>query len=316
MRQSLACDTHSPLVIEAAGLTKQFGRVHALNGLDLEVPLGEVHGFLGPNGSGKSTTIRALLGQIRLDGGRARVFGRHPWRDAAAIHTDLAYVPGDVTLWPNLTGGECIDVLGRFQGEQNRARKLSLIERFQFDPTRRTRTYSKGNRQKVALIAALATEAPLLMLDEPTSGLDPLMEAEFQSVVRDAADEGRTVLLSSHILSEVEALCDRVSIVRDGRTVRSGSLADLRGTAATTVEATLPAPPPPWLVEAQGVTSVDSRPSGDAVRVSLRACGDLGPLLQSLLSLSATALVVTPPSLDDLFLTEYAAGATNPRHAA
>ena len=229
-------------VIAAAGLRKSFGRVRALDGLDMTVRRGEVHGFLGPNGSGKTTTIRAMLGQLRLDGGHLRVLGRHPWRDAVEVHRHLAYVPGDVTLWQGLTGGECIDLLGRLQGRADPRRRDALIDRFDLDPTRRTRGYSKGNRQKVALIAALAADVELLLLDEPTAGLDPLMEAEFQSCVREATDRGQTVLLSSHILGEVEALCDRVTILRRGRTVRTGTLGDLRAAAITAVEVITPQP--------------------------------------------------------------------------
>ncbi|MDO5683474.1 MAG: ABC transporter ATP-binding protein, partial [Propionibacteriaceae bacterium] len=241
MRQSLSKDSESH-IIDAVGLAKRFGRTRALDGLDLRVVEGEVHGFLGSNGAGKSTTIRAILGQLRLDGGRLRVFGRDPRRDAVAIHGDLAYVPGDTVLWPGLSGGECIDLLGRFSRRQDRRRRDELIDAFDFDPTKRARTYSKGNRQKVALIAALATRARLLLLDEPTSGLDPVMEAVFVEEVRRARADGATVLLSSHILDEVEALCDRVTIIRGGRTVSSGTLDELRAHAHSTIEATTAEP--------------------------------------------------------------------------
>src|SRR4029453_17030383 len=223
--------------IDVSGLTKSFGRTRALDGLDLTVTTGEVHGFLGPNGAGKSTTLRVLLGLLRADGGSARLLGGDPWRDAVALHGRLAYVPGDVTLWPNLTGGEVIDLLGRLRGGLNAKRRAELLERFELDPTKKGRAYSKGNRQKVALIAALASDAELLILDEPTSGLDPLMEEVFRRCVQDEREHGRTVLLSSHILAEVEALCDRVSIIRDGKTVESGSLQDLRHLTRTTIEA-------------------------------------------------------------------------------
>ncbi len=229
--------------IEVAGLRKRFGRVQALDGLDLTVAPGEVAGFLGPNGSGKSTTIRVLLGLLRASGGSARLFGGDPWRDAVALHRRLAYVPGDVSLWPNLTGGEAIDLLARFRGGRTetrgrryRARREELLERFQLDPRKKSRTYSKGNRQKVALVAAFASDAELLVLDEPTTGLDPLMEAVFQQEVRAARERGAAVLLSSHILSEVERLCDTVTIIRSGRTVEQGPLERLRIAAATTVE--------------------------------------------------------------------------------
>src|SRR5690349_14742818 len=199
-------------VIEVRGLVKQFGSFRALDGLDLEVRPGEVHGFLGPNGSGKSTTIRVLLGLLRATSGEVRLLGGDPWRDATALHRRLAYVPGDVTLWPNLSGGEVIDLLGRTRGGLDEQRRADLVRRFDLDPRKKARTYSKGNRQKVALIAALASDVELLLLDEPTSGLDPLMENVFREVIREEQHrDGRTVLLSSHILAEVEALCDRVT---------------------------------------------------------------------------------------------------------
>ncbi len=207
--------------IEIRGLVKKFGTVRALDGLDLTVEAGEVHGFLGPNGSGKSTTIRVLLGLLRATEGSVRLLDGDPWADAAALHRRLAYVPGDVTLWPNLTGGEVIDLLGRLRGGLDESRRADLVERFELDPTKKGRTYSKGNRQKVALVAALASDVELLLLDEPTSGLDPLMESVFQQCVEEFRARGRTVLLSSHILAEVEELCDRVSIIRAGRTVES-----------------------------------------------------------------------------------------------
>src|SRR5215218_5276793 len=215
--------------ISISGLVKTFGPTRALDGLDLQVRTGEVHGFLGPNGAGKTTTIRILLGLLRADAGTARLLGGDPWRDATALHRRLAYVPGDVTLWPNLSGGETIDLLGRLRGGLNQRRRADLLERFDLDPRKKGRAYSKGNRQKVALVAALASDVELLLLDEPTSGLDPLMEEVFRQVIREEAKkEGRTVLLSSHILSEVEALCDRVSIIRRGRTVETGTLESLR----------------------------------------------------------------------------------------
>src|SRR3984885_9356179 len=210
--------------IAVSGLRKSYGKTVALDGLDLSVAEGEVHGFLGPNGSGKTTTIRILLGLLRSDGGMARLLGGNPWTQAVELHRRLAYVPGDVTLWPNLTGGEVIDLLGRLRGGLDAKRRSVLLERFELDPTKKSRAYSKGNRQKVALVAALASGAELLILDEPTSGLDPLMEAAFRACVEDERQAGRTVLLSSHILSEVEALCDRVTIIREGRTVDSGAL--------------------------------------------------------------------------------------------
>jgi ABC-2 type transport system ATP-binding protein len=215
-------------VIRARHLVKRFGRVVALDGLDLTVERGEVHGFLGPNGAGKSTTIRAILGQLRLNSGALTVFGRDPWREAPVLHRRLAYVPGDTVLWPGLTGGECLDVIGRLQGTQDPQRRAQLVDRFELDTRRRARTYSKGNRQKVALVAALSTDAELLLLDEPTSGLDPVMEERFCETIREVRAEGRTVLLSSHILSEAETLCDTVTIIRTGRTVVSDSIESLR----------------------------------------------------------------------------------------
>ena len=215
-------------VIRARHLVKRFGCVTALDGLDLTVECGEVHGFLGPNGAGKSTTIRSILGQLRLTSGALTVLGRDPWREAPVLHRRLAYVPGDTVLWPGLTGGECLDVIGRLQGTQDRKRRNELVERFELDPRRRARTYSKGNRQKVALVAALSTDAELLLLDEPTSGLDPVMEERFLTTIREVQTDGRTVLLSSHILSEVEALCDRVTIIRAGRTVVTDTVDALR----------------------------------------------------------------------------------------
>ena len=222
---------------------KRFGSTTALDGLDLTVTRGEVHGFLGPNGAGKSTTIRVLLGLLRADGGTARLFGGDPWREPAELHRRLAYVPGDVTLWPNLSGGEIIDLLGRLRGGLDDKRRAELLERFDLDPTKKGRAYSKGNRQKVALVAALSADVELLVLDEPTSGLDPLMESVFEDCVDEFKDEGHTVLLSSHILAEVERLCDRVSIIRAGRTVESGTLAELRHLTRTSVSAELGRPP-------------------------------------------------------------------------
>lgn len=223
--------------IKLSGLVKAFGATRALDGLDLTVDGGEIHGFLGPNGAGKSTTIRVLLGLLRANAGEATLLGGDPWRDSVALHRRLAYVPGDVELWPNLTGGEAIDLLARLRGGLGRARRAELIKRFDLDPTKKGRTYSKGNRQKVALVAALAADVELLLLDEPTAGLDPLMEVVFQDYIRQAKAEGRTVLLSSHILSQVEELADTVSIIRQGRVVQSGTLTEMRHLTRTTIEA-------------------------------------------------------------------------------
>ncbi|MEU6619490.1 ABC transporter ATP-binding protein [Streptomyces litmocidini] len=289
--------------ISVVGLHKSFGRTHALDGLDLTVETGEVHGFLGPNGAGKSTAIRVLLGLLRADSGAARLLGRDPWADAVELHRRIAYVPGDVTLWRNLSGGEVIDLYGRLRGSGrlDRTRRAELIERFELDPTKKGRTYSKGNRQKVALVAAFAADVDLLVLDEPTSGLDPLMEEVFQSCVEEARDLGRTVLLSSHILSEVEALCDRISIVRKGRTVESGSLAQLRHLTRTSVTAEL-AGPPNGLAHLPGVHGLDTQ--GSRVRFQVDT-DKLDAVLRSLTASGVRSLTSTPPTLEELFLRHY-----------
>ena len=292
-------------VIRTKGLTKTFGPVRALDGLDLEVTPGEVHGFLGPNGAGKTTTIRIVLGLIRASGGHVELFGGDPWRQAATLHERLAYVAGEVALWPGLTGGQCLDVLGATHGGLDEARRAALIERFDLDPTKRVRDYSKGNRQKVALVAALAADVDLLVLDEPTSGLDPLMEQAFQEVVRERRKEGATVLLSSHILGEVEALADRVSIIRRGRTVTTGTLAELRRHTRTHVHA-VTADAPSGLADAAGVADyvteqidghVDSRFTIDAEH--------LDAVIGQLHTARIHTLTVAPPSLDALFLRTY-----------
>ena len=287
--------------IAISGLRKTFGHTVALDGLDLEVRTGEVHGFLGPNGAGKSTTIRVLLGLLRPDDGRVRLLDGDPWHDAASLHRRLAYVPGEVSLWPNLTGGEVIDLLGRLRGGHDPRRRDDLLERFDLDPTKRSRAYSKGNRQKVALVAALASDVELLLLDEPTSGLDPLMEAVFTECIREEAAAGRTVLLSSHILAEVEALCDRVSIVRAGRTVQHGTLAELRHLTRTTVVAeTLRHADELDAVPGVGhVQRMDGRVSFDVDTHHLDAA------MSYLASLDIRSLVSHPPTLEELFLREY-----------
>ncbi|MEU2348493.1 ABC transporter ATP-binding protein [Modestobacter sp. NPDC049651] len=288
-------------VIEVQGLVKSFGRTRALDGLDLEVAPGEVHGFLGPNGSGKSTTIRVLLGLLRADAGRTRLLGGDPWRDAVALHRRLAHVPGDVVLWPNLTGGEVIDLLGRLRGGADRRRVDELLERFDLDPRKKARTYSKGNRQKVALVAALASDAELLVLDEPTSGLDPIMEATFQSCVREVRAEGRTVLLSSHVLAEAEALCDRVSLIRRGRTVQTGSLAELRRLTRTSVTAETDRPVP-GLADVPGVHGV--RRTGGRVSFDVDST-HLDDALRPLVDAGLRSLTSAPPTLEELFLRQY-----------
>jgi ABC-2 type transport system ATP-binding protein len=293
----------SATAIAVSGLVKTFGPTRALDGLDLTVNTGEVHGFLGPNGAGKTTTLRILLGLLRADAGTARLLGGDPWRDATALHRRLAYVPGDVTLWPNLSGGEVIDLLGRLRGGLDPTRRAELLQRFDLDPRKKARTYSKGNRQKVALIAALASDVELLLLDEPTAGLDPLMEASFREVITEERHNGRTVLLSSHILAEVEALCERVSIIRAGRIVESGTLTDLRHLTRTTVQAELTAPPD-GLVGLPGVHNLQV----DGTRVRCQVDADkLDALLRQLTSVGVRSLISQPPTLEELFLRHYQA---------
>ena len=287
--------------ISVSGLVKTFGPTRALDDLNLDVQTGEVHGFLGPNGAGKSTTIRILLGLLRADSGTARLLGGDPWKDTAALHRRLAYVPGDVNLWPNLTGGEVIDLLGRLRGGLNKQRREELLERFELDPRKKGRTYSKGNRQKVALVAALSSDVELLILDEPTSGLDPLMEAVFQDCINDERERGRTVLLSSHILAEVEALCDRVSIIRNGHIVETGTLSELRHLTRTSISAELAGPP-------NGLTSMagvhDLVAEGNRVKFEVDS-DKLDPVLKQLVSSGVRTLTSQPPTLEELFLRHY-----------
>ncbi|MGK3199643.1 ATP-binding cassette domain-containing protein [Amycolatopsis sp. MEPSY49] len=287
--------------IAISGLHKSFGRTKALDGLDLQVPTGEVHGFLGPNGAGKSTTVRVLLGLLHADSGDVRLLGGDPWKDAASLHRRLAYVPGDVNLWPNLSGGEVIDLLGRLRGGLDEKRRADLIERFDLDPKKKGRTYSKGNRQKVAIVAALASRVDLLILDEPTSGLDPLMEATFQYAIQEEREQGRTVLLSSHILAEVEALCDKVSIIRNGKTVESGTLAELRHLTRTSITAELAGPP-------NGLTKLanihDLKVEGNRVRFDVET-RSLDDALRQLTEVGVRSLVSQPPTLEELFLRHY-----------
>ncbi|WP_067467636.1 ABC transporter ATP-binding protein [Actinomadura macra] len=287
--------------IRVEALVKTFGQARALDGLDLTVRTGEVHGFLGPNGAGKTTTIRVLLGLMHADGGKATLLGGNPWTDATALHRRLAYVPGDVTLWPNLSGGEVIDLLARLRGGLNQPRRDALLERFDLNPRKKCRTYSKGNRQKVALIAALSSDVELLVLDEPTSGLDPLMEEVFRQVVQEIREEGRTVLLSSHILSEVEALCDRLTIIREGRTVETGSLAELRHLTRISIDADL-ASPPRGLDGLAGVHDV--RTTDGHVHLAVDS-DHLNTVLGHLTSAGVRSLISQPPTLEEVFLQHY-----------
>jgi ABC-2 type transport system ATP-binding protein len=287
--------------VELHDIVKTFGSVRALDGLHLAVEPGEVHGFLGPNGAGKSTTIRVLLGLLKADSGTATLLGGDPWRQAAELHRKIAYVPGDVTLWPNLTGGEVIDVISRMRGGLDEKLRAEMLERFELDPRKKARTYSKGNRQKVALVAALASRADLYLLDEPTSGLDPLMEAEFRKAVLELKREGATVLLSSHILAEAEALSDRISIIRAGRVVQSGSLAELRHLTRTTVIAET-AMPASRIAEVEGVHNpqfLDGRVTFDVDSDHLDAA------VRALAALGVRSLTAHPPTLEELFLRQY-----------
>lgn len=288
-------------VISISGLVKSFGRVRALDGLDLSVRAGEVHGFLGPNGSGKTTTIRILLGLLKADAGKVRLLDGDPWRDASTLHRRLAYVPGEVTLWPNLSGGEVIDLLGRLRGGFDPARRVELLERFDLDPTKKCHTYSKGNRQKVALVAALASAVELLLLDEPTTGLDPLMEAVFQDCVAEAKKRGTTVFLSSHILAEVEALCDRVSIIREGKIAETGTLTELRHLTRTSVS----------VETGHSITGLDGLPgvhdlkvAGARAQFNVDASG-LDGVLRHLTQFGVRALTSSPPTLEELFMRHY-----------
>jgi ABC-2 type transport system ATP-binding protein len=300
--------------ISVSGLVKTFGQTRALDGLDLTVRTGEVHGFLGPNGAGKSTTIRVLLGLLRADEGEIRLLGGDPWADATSLHRRLAYVPGDVSLWPNLSGGEVIDLLGRLRGGLDETRRAELLERFDLDPTKKGRTYSKGNRQKVALVAALASNVELLILDEPTSGLDPLMEAVFQDCITEERERGRTVLLSSHILAEVESLCERVSIIRLGRTVETGTLTELRHLTRTSISAELAAAPN-GLSDHPGVH--DLKVDGTHVKFDVDT-KELDAVLRQLTQAGVRSLTSQPPTLEELFLRHYEADLAheNGRHAA
>jgi ABC-2 type transport system ATP-binding protein len=287
--------------VSVTGLVKTFGATRALDGLELSVAPGTVHGFLGPNGSGKSTTLRILLGMLRADAGTLRLLGGDPWKDAVALHRRLAYVPGEVALWPNLSGGEAIDLFAALRGTRG-SRRAELIERFHLDPTKRCGSYSKGNRQKVALIAAFASDVELFLLDEPTAGLDPLMEAEFQELVRERSAAGSTVLLSSHILAEVEALCGEVTIIREGRTVESGTLSELRHLTRTSITVQTRTPLP-GLASLPGVH--DLVWNGDHTAHFDVDNAALGEVHRALAEAGVVALTSTPPTLEELFLRHY-----------
>ncbi len=289
------------VAIRTRGLRKSFGSSVALDGLDLDIGTGEVHGLLGPNGSGKSTTIRVLLGLLHADEGQVALLGGDPWSQAPELHRRLAYVPGDVSLWPNLTGGEVIDLLGRARGAVDGHRREELIARFDLDPTKKCRSYSKGNRQKVALICALASDVELLLLDEPTSGLDPLMERVFTEVIRDGRANGRTVLLASHILSEVETLCDHVSIIKAGRCVEAGTLTELRHLTRTRLIVEVDGPPPA-LHNLPGIH--DLTIDGERLSCQIDSAA-LPAVLRSLSEVHVRSLVSAPPTLEELFLRHY-----------
>ncbi|MTI57395.1 ABC transporter ATP-binding protein [Geosporobacter ferrireducens] len=288
-------------IIEINKLTKAYGKHQALRGVDLSVKEGAVMGFLGPNGAGKSTTIRILLGLIRKSGGEVRVFGRDSWNDAAEIHRRIAYVPGDVTLWPNLTGGEVIDLLGRMRGGFDIENRNKLLQRFELDPRKKCRTYSKGNRQKVALVSAFSSNAELFIFDEPTTGLDPLMAAVFGQCVAELKKAGKTVLLSSHILAEVEAVCDKVSIIRNGEIIESGTLAELRHFTRTTVAVETSKP----ISGLEGMTGIHNL-SVEGLRANFQVdAGELDRIMQHVTSFGLRSLTSTPPTLEELFMSHY-----------
>ena len=306
MTAMLSGAPHAP-AIEIHDLHKSFGTVKALDGLDLIVREGEVAGFLGPNGAGKSTAIRVLLGLLRADSGNVRLLGGDPWHDAVALHRRLTYVPGDVSLWPNLTGGEAIDLLARLRGGLDKRRKAELLERFELDPTKKARTYSKGNRQKVALVAAFASDVELLVLDEPTAGLDPLMEAVFTDYLREVKAQGRSVLLSSHILHEVEKVCDTVTIIREGRAVESGTLDDLRHLTRSNVNAVVPSDASvEALASLPGVHDLATTENAAGTRVTFDVDNDqMTAVLSTLGSMGVSSFNAAPPSLEELFMRHY-----------
>jgi len=289
-------------VVQISNLTKRFGKFTALDGVNMDVNQGEVFGFIGPNGSGKSTTIRVLLGILKATEGDVKIFGKDAWSDAVDIHKRIAYVPGDVNLWPNLTGGEVIDLFAKLHGGHKTNKRDELIQRFDLDPTKKCRTYSKGNRQKVALVAAFSSDADLYILDEPTSGLDPLMEQVFQQYVLEAKQQGKSVLLSSHILSEVEKLCDRVGIIRQGKIIESGSLKELRHLTRThlLVETKQPMT---GLHEFEGVYDLVEQEQGISFQVDTEK---LDPVIQHVSQFGIVKLESAPPTLEDVFMRYYA----------
>lgn len=287
--------------LEITKLTKQFGKVKALDGIDLTVNKGEVFGYIGPNGAGKTTTINVLLGILKASSGSARIFGKDVWIDAVEIHKDISFVPGDVNLWPNLTGGEVIDLFASLRGKVNPKRQKMLLEMFDLDPSKKCRTYSKGNRQKVALVAAFAAEADLYIFDEPTSGLDPLMEQVFQECVKEQKLNGKSILLSSHILSEVERLCDRVSIIREGRIVETGTISELRHLTdiTMTVDTIHPIDKPELI---KGVSGIVRHKNGFSFQVD---SAELSNVVAEISKYDVTKLYSTPPTLEDLFMRHY-----------
>ncbi|WP_054637575.1 ABC transporter ATP-binding protein [Thalassobacillus sp. C254] len=288
-------------VLQTKSLTKRFGKVMALDGVNMEVKEGEVYGFIGPNGAGKSTTIRILLGVLKATSGEARIFGKDAWKDAVEIHKRLAYVPGDVNLWPNLTGGEVIDLFVKLRGAGDHSRREELIERFDFNPSKKCRAYSKGNRQKVALISALSSEADLYIFDEPTSGLDPLMERVFQECVQEAKAQGKSVILSSHILSEVERLCDQVGIIRQGKIIESGSLKELRHLTRTSISVETKEPITA-LEEVKGVYHIEEKEQALSFQVNTE---DLDQVIKYISQFGVVKLESAPPTLEDLFMGHY-----------
>ena len=288
-------------VLRTVGLTKKFGDFPALDGVDIEVGEGEVYGFIGPNGSGKSTTIRVLLGILKATKGEATIFGKDAWKDAVEIHKRVAYVPGDVNLWPNLTGGEVIDLFVKLRGGNNKSRRDELIRRFDLDPSKKCRTYSKGNRQKVALVAAFSSDADLYILDEPTSGLDPLMERIFQECIEEAKAQRKSILLSSHILSEVEKLCDKVAIIRQGKIIETGTLKELRHLTGTIllVETKQPITD---LASVKGVRGIEEKERALSFQVDME---ELDNVIRYISQFGVVRMESSPPTLEELFMRHY-----------